>query len=239
MMKRLYLFVYHDLQALSLETGNILPVPASIHKEATRSSVASLSTANWESAHEWQIIYGGHYASRIRAKMSERTSENRKAFFKSLIRDYDSGNSLEKAELETINRQEDIKVRLECRNAGSRTEGQKENHYALRPWFRKYFVDYDNSRKANYTNDMVLVFRDSVLIKDRHGHGQSHRFECANLDNALFSTLCREQRTDEGLLLSRELTVKQADLTPVQMHAIQPDIVILNRIDESYLIEKR
>lgn len=234
-----YPFTYHDLQALSLETGNILHVPASIHKAATRTSVARLSTEDWESTHEWQFIYGGHYASRIRAKMSGRTTENRKAFFKSLIRGYDRGNSLDKLDLGTINRQEEIKVRLDCRNTGSRTKGQKEIPYALRPWFRKYFVDYDNSRKANYTNDMVLVFKDSILIKDRHDHGQSHRFECANLDNALFSTLCQEKRTDEGLLLSRELTVKQADLTPAQMHAIQPDIVLLNRIDESYLIEKR
>lgn len=234
-----YPFGYHDLQGLSLATGNILPVPASIHKTATRTSLTRLSTVDWDDAHEWQFIYGGHYASRIRAEMSERTPENRKAYFKSLIRSYDRGNSLDKADLETINRQGEIAVSLECRNAGSRTEGQNESHYALRPWFRKYFVDYDNSRKANYTNDMVLVFKDGVLIKGSHGHGQSHHFECANLDNALFSTLCEEKQTDAGLLLSRQLTVKQADLTPEQMHAIQPDIVRLNRIDESYLVEKR
>jgi hypothetical protein len=130
-------------------------------------------------------------------------------------------------------------VNLECREAGSKTEGPTESHYSLRPWFRKYFVDYDNSRKVNYTNDMVLVFQDSVLIKGSDDKQRSYHFECANLDNPLFSTICEKKQTHEGKLLSRKLTIKQADLTPEQMQNIQPDIVSLNRIDESFLIEKR
>jgi hypothetical protein len=232
-------FGFHDLHALSLDGGNILALPASIHKTATQTSLATLSTANWESPHKWQFIYRGYYASHIRGKMSERTPEKRKTYFKSLIQDYDKENSLENAELETINRQGEIEVDLECQEAGSKTEGPQESHYSLRPWFRKYFVDYDNSRKANYTNDMVLVFEDSVLIKGNDDKQRSYHFECANLDNPLFSTICEKKQTNEGMLLSRKLTIKQADLSPKQMQNIQPDIVSLNRIDESFLIEKR
>jgi hypothetical protein len=234
-----YPFSYHDLHALSLDGGKVLPLPASIHKTATQTSLATLSTGNWESPHKWKFIYRGYYASHIRAKMGERTPEKRKTYFKSLIRDYDKENSLEHADLETINRQGEIEVNLECQEAGSKTEGPKESHYSLRPWFRKYFVDYDNSRKANYTNDMVLVFKDSVLVKGNDDRQRSCHFECSNLDNPLFSTICEKKQTNEGLLLSRKLTIKQADLTPGQMQNIQPDIVSLNRIDESFLVEKR
>ncbi len=234
-----YPFSYHDLQALSLDVGNIVPLPASIYKTATQTSFATLLIENWESAHKWQFIYGGYYASYIRAKMSERTPEKRKTYFKSLIRDYDKENNLENADLETINRQGELKVSLECQKAGSKTERPKESHYSLRPWFRKYFVDYDDSRKVNYANDMVLVFNDSVLIKGNDDNQRIYHFECVNLDNPLFSTICEEKQTNEGMLLSRKLTIKQADLTPGQMHNIQPDIVSLNRIDESYLLEKR
>lgn len=234
-----YPFSYHDLHALSLDVGDIHPLPASLHKTATQTSLATLLTANWESPHQWQFIYQGHYASYIRAKMGERTVEKRKTYFKSLIRDYDKENSLEDADLETINRQGKIEVSLECREAASKTEGPKESHYSLRPWFRKYFVDYDKSRKTNYTNDMVLVFQDGVLIKGNADKQRSYHFECTNLDNPLFSTICEKKQTNEGMLLSRKLTIKQADLTPRQMQNIQPDIVSLNRIDESFLVEKR
>jgi hypothetical protein len=86
---------------------------------------------------------------------------------------------------------------------------------------------------------MVLLFKDSVLIKDGDGKQQSYHFECANLDNPLFSAICEKKQTNDGVLLSRKLTIKQADLTPKQMQSIQPDIVALNRIDESFFVEKR
>jgi hypothetical protein len=234
-----YPFVYHDLQALSLEAGNILPLPASIHNTARQISRATLSTANWENGQKWQFTYGGHYATRLRAKMSERTPEKRKTYFKSLIRDYDKENSLEEADLATLNRQGEIEVRLESQNPGCRTEGPKETHYSLRPWFRRFFVDYDNSRKANYANDMRLVYEDSVLIEDNNDARPSYHFECMTIDNPLFSTTCEEKQTREGMLLSRKLNIKQADLTPAQMQNLQPDIVSLNRIDESYLVVKK
>ena len=233
-----YPFNYQDLKALNLEAEDVRSVPASIHTSATLVSLATLSPVDWEDSHTWRFIYGGHYATFLRSRMNERTPEKRKDYFKSLIRGYDKENRLEKADLETMNRQGDIEVALQCRNTGSKTEGPNETHYSLKPWFRKYFVDYDISRKVNYTNDRILVFEDSVLIKRDKKTRSDYHFECTNLDNQLFSTVCEEKQTSEGTLFSRKLTVKQADLTPGQMRTIQPDIVVLNRIDESYLIEK-
>ncbi|MGD9007062.1 MAG: hypothetical protein PVG41_04025 [Desulfobacteraceae bacterium] len=88
--------------------------------------------------------------------MGERTPEKRKTYFKSLIRDYDKENSLEHADLETINRQGEIEVNLECQEAGSKTEGPKESHYSLRPWFRKYFVDCFEAMGYSYSLHVIL-----------------------------------------------------------------------------------
>ncbi len=233
-----YPFAFHDLQALDIENGTIAFLPKSIHADAKRQSLATLSPKNWEDTHTWQFIYGGRYATFMRKRMSSRTPNMRKEFFRSVIRDYDKENSLKNADLETINRQEDIKISLECQNTSFKTEGAGASHYFLKPWFRKYFTDYDKSRKAKYTNDMVLVYEDSVFVEKNNNARQTYHFECANLDNSLFSARCEQTDTDRGMLLSRKLTVKQADLTPAQMQSIYPDIVALNRIDESFMVEK-
>jgi hypothetical protein len=86
---------------------------------------------------------------------------------------------------------------------------------------------------------MRLVYEDSVLIEGNNDARPSYHFECTTIDNPLFSTTCEEKQTREGMLLSRKLNIKQADLTPAQMQNLQPDIVSLNRIDESYLVEKK
>ncbi len=79
---------------------------------------------------------------------------------------------------------------------------------------------------------------DGSLIKNDNNARRGFRFECVNLDNPLFSSRCYQKEASEGTLLSRELTVKQTDLTDKQMQNIYPDIVKLNRIDESYMIKK-
>lgn len=233
-----YPFSLNNLQALDIERGTIVRLPKSVHTAAKLKSLGMVSLGNQKDTQTWQLSYDGYYATFIRKKMAERTQKKREAYFRSLIRRYDKGNKLQDADLQTINRQGKIKITLESRNVHFKTQGANASHYSLSPWFCKYFTDYDKSRKVNYTNDMVLVYEDGVLITGKKGDRQTYQFECTNIDNPLFSTQCEQKVTDKGMLLLRKLTIKQADLAPEQMQDIYPDIVTLNRIDESYVIEK-
>ena len=234
-----YPFEFHDLKALNIENGKMEPLPKSTYSNAKRSSLAVLWPDKWEDTHSWEFIYSGVFATFLRNKMAYRnTTDLRKEYFRSLIRRYDKANELKDLTPMTVERQGDINVSLGCRNGVSKTERADLSHYSLKPWFSRYFTDYDDSRMVNYTNEMTLVYEDSVLVKKDKNAQRRFSFECENLDNPLFCSECSQKQTSDGMLLSRKLTVKQADLTPEQMQGIYPDIVKLNRIGESYFVEK-
>lgn len=233
-----YPFIFHDLQALEIDNGKTAFLPKSTYSDPKRTSLVTLSPRNWQAPQPWLFNYSGEFATFIRNELDSRTADRRKDYFRSVIHGYDKGNKLEKADLGTIERKGEIKVTLGCRNADYRTQRDDLSHYSLKPWFRKYFTDYDKTRKANYTNDMAVVYEDDVLIKKDNHARLSYHFECVKLDNPLFSSRCRQKETREGMLLSRVLTVKQTDLNHEQMQSIYPDIEKLNRIDESFIIER-
>ena len=93
--------------------------------------------------------------------------------------------------------------------------------------------------QSSYDSGVEVTIEENLLIKSSAKKPVKVHHACLPLNNDLFSQECAEETTDEGIRLHRKLVMKKATLGPEKLVLILPDIEKLNRIDESYIIEKK
>lgn len=233
-----YPFSYAGLQALDIKTGKIVDLPKSKYDYAQRTSAVTLSLTNWSDPQKWDFSYSAYYGVYIRGRMQKKSPKQRKEYFQKYMKIFGHQNELVSLDIDGLDKRGDIKISAQCRNPSHKTTLEGESHYALGPWFKKHFTAYDPTRTINYTHDVKVIDEESVLVEKTDKKKVKIDFRCKEIDNDLFNVTCEQTKLGRNTRLVRKLTIKPSDLSPEQMKVIYADIKRLNRVDESYIIEK-
>lgn len=231
-----YPFFMADEKALNLETGKIESPPASADRNATYASEAKLSLSYIGQAHNWTFQYGNQLAILLRRDISEHSRLGIKERFKKILEAYDEHHELNMAILKNIERGKEIEVLVGYQTNGLKTEYNGKAHITLKPFFKKYFTDYEKYNETNYSNPLEFVINESVLIQKNEYRNVQVIFDMEKIENSLFSVEYAKDIDEKQIRVSRKLTLKEITLTPQELRFFNSDIQKLNRISESHLI---
>ncbi len=229
---------FFDNQAMNLEDGAIVPLPDPLYRHFKASFNATVSLNKWDSDHLWKLNYSQYAGMYIRKELINESNLRQRRYFEKMAKQYDAQNEVTHFQADGLNVRGDVQVTLKLKNKDFKIARPGAAQYSLAPWYSTHFEHYDPSMQTSYDSGLDVTFEENLLIKTPTGKTITVHHACLPLDNDLFSQECVNKKTPEGILLKRKIVLKKGKLGSDQLVAILPDIEKLNRIDESYVIEK-
>lgn len=234
-------FTYFDLQALDINSGKICNLPHPKYSQLSNESKISYDIASPNKPLNWSLLYDDYYSSYKKAVLDDKSQKDRKKNIQQdLEGNYDVENKVKDVSITGLNdKNKNLKIKMKVENQNIVIPRKKENYYSLAPLFKTFFTNYDSSSTLDFEYGIDHKYIDNITLKNINQRKTNVSFACDEIHNLLFSSSCFIEKKANKTILKRVVKINKSRISHLQMKKLVPDIQKLNRIKESYIVEKK